>query len=71
MNYRIQIYVRVIDTAKLHTAAMQCARDDGMRRADAYSTLGTKKHPNTAACLHMMLDPGSLPGATIFETEVE
>ena len=56
--YTVRIEVKVHNTADLFLAAEKIALQHG-----GVDLLGTEGDPDVAACLQMILDPGSVPYA--------
>ena len=68
--------VRVWDAGQLYDAACKRAIEEKgnstiISDACAIEDLGTRDAPDIAACLIMLLDPGSLPGCNIEESAAE
>jgi hypothetical protein len=59
----------VYDPQLLWDTATQRALDDGYPPDD--DVLGTRNEPDVRGCLTMLLDPGSLPGCSINDSDVE
>jgi hypothetical protein len=77
-NYEFSLYLGVDDPARLYEAARaQYFQEDyasvatGPVEDDIKDLLGTREEPDIEACLMMLLDPGMLPGCSIYQHTVE
>lgn len=67
-RYEFSLYLSVDDKAQLLAAARAHDDAEGMEEKDFLNDDGSV---DVSACLRMLLDPGSLPGCNIFDSNVE
>lgn len=69
-EHQVQIDVRVHSLDTLYRAARERAKEENLSPELADEVLLSDGKPNPEACLIMMLDPGTLEGCEIHETDV-
>jgi arginyl-tRNA--protein-N-Asp/Glu arginylyltransferase len=73
-TYRFELECEVIDLYELYSAAMHAAlNQDKLSRSDAETVLNDTEtgEINVGACIQMLLDPGSLTGCEVLESNCE
>lgn len=75
MDIRFTLDANVFDPRQLHRAAAESYRRDnfpGQVTADDVRDLfGPEDDPRLSACILQLLDPGSLPGCSIYQSQCE
>ena len=71
-NCSFTLDLAVLDKKALYHAAVKRAVDEGSTEENARDILGTTEDDiSLRDCIAMMLDPGSLVGCQLFDTNVE
>lgn len=66
-DYRFTLHLNVYDRVQLLRRAQAQALAEGADPADMLKN----GHPDIAACLVMLLDPGSIAGCEVYESHAE
>lgn len=71
-TYNITTAVRVYDKKQLfNTAMLHATKNDGMTFGGAEDMLKPFGNIDVKDCLQVLLDPGSLPGCDVIQSDVE
>lgn len=71
-TYTIAVTIRVDNKKRLYGAALKYVVEvDEMDPWDARQMLSTGRNINVGACLQFLIDPGSLPGCVVLQSDVE
>ena len=73
-TYNVTVGVRVDDKKQLHAAALKHLIEiDGMDEGDAKDMLKHqgRRELDIGACLQVIIDPGSIPGCDVIQSDVE